>query len=80
MRQLITPIYNRLGGLIPYVNKNEAADIIKFKGLVFGWACRMELPECVQNAKNMFIEWTITPQSNPLVAEINVNFNQFVCK
>lgn len=63
MRVIINPIYFHLDGL--NATKADASHSqILHKALIAGWACRLEVDDCVSTAVNYFKQWRSVPDPN----------------
>ncbi|XP_023306164.2 aminopeptidase N-like [Lucilia cuprina] len=65
MRYIIKPVYYYLGG----VNATTFEDSSSFtkvlhKSLIAGWACRLEMEDCVQNSIKYFQQWKTSRNPN----------------
>lgn len=65
MRYIIKPVYYHLGG-INATTFEESKSFTKtlHKSLVAGWACRLEMDDCVQNAIKYFNQWKTSRNPN----------------
>lgn len=59
MRYIIEPIYYHLDGLNNTLETSKTHSEILLKSLVTGWACRIELEDCIQSAVNYFQQWKL---------------------
>lgn len=57
IKRVITPIYERFGGLNADRKKGDKYDIIKHKILICGWACRFEVGDCQEKSIDYFSKW-----------------------
>ncbi|XP_058986516.1 aminopeptidase N-like [Musca domestica] len=60
LRYIIEPIYYHVEGLNNSLEATKTHSGILLKSLVTGWACRIELEDCVQTAVNYFQQWKQT--------------------
>ena len=65
MRHIITPVYNDLGGInaTTFDDSNSFSKILH-KAMTAGWACRLEMEDCVQNSIKYFNEWKAASEPN----------------
>lgn len=54
MKNLLTPIYERVGGLNIPTSRADKLDSIKLQMLVSSKACRFEVANCITESQNMF--------------------------
>ncbi|XP_075145643.1 aminopeptidase N-like [Haematobia irritans] len=60
LRYIIEPIYFHLDGLNNTNAASKSHSQILLKSLVTGWACRIEVEDCVQTAVNYFQQWKLS--------------------
>lgn len=66
MKALLTPIYEKLGGLNLSKDKNGKLDSIKHQVLIVSWACKFEVASCVSDATAQLEDWQNNPEKeNP---------------
>lgn len=56
MRYIIKPVYYYLGG-INATSSDDSFSKVLHKSLIAGWACRLEMKDCVQNSIKYFNAW-----------------------
>lgn len=66
MRQILEPIYNTIGGLNVDRSSTDRLDAVKHKVLISSWACRFQVGDCQDKAKEYFRKWmqTVDPDQN----------------
>ncbi|XP_061389995.1 aminopeptidase N-like [Musca vetustissima] len=60
LRYIIEPIYNHVDGLNHSLESSKSHSEILLKSLVTGWACRIELEDCVKSAVAYFQQWKLS--------------------
>lgn len=66
MKNLLTPIYQKVGGLTSKENTGDKLDVVKQQVLIVSWACSFEVGNCVTDAKNSFEKLKAAPQDTGL--------------
>lgn len=64
MKYLLTPIYEKLGGLEATVSNPEKLDSIKLQQLIVSKACLFGVSNCIAHAKNLFQKLQDDPSEN----------------
>lgn len=57
MKQLLTPIYGKVGGFEIIKAKSDLLQLIKLQILITSRSCRFEVENCVSEAKEQFQKW-----------------------
>ncbi|CAH2226889.1 jg27993, partial [Pararge aegeria aegeria] len=69
MRRLITKAYERAGGLSQKrIINGEDLNSVKMQTTTSAWACNVKVPDCEENAIELFQRWMDTPnpdENNP---------------
>lgn len=63
MNQLLTPIYEKAGGLEIPGFRSDQLDYIKLQVLVASKACRFEVANCVTQSQNLFNKLRSNPKA-----------------
>lgn len=64
MRKLLTPIYERIGGLS--IRDASNLDSIKFQSLITSWSCKYGVGNCVKDAIELFKKYQGNPESRDM--------------
>ncbi|XP_072933282.1 aminopeptidase N-like isoform X2 [Epargyreus clarus] len=74
IRRLIGETYHRAGGLATKkILNGENLDSVKMQVMTSGWACRMKVPGCEENAIELFQKWMETEnpdENNPIPLDL----------
>uniref|UniRef100_A0AAR5P193 ERAP1-like C-terminal domain-containing protein n=4 Tax=Dendroctonus ponderosae TaxID=77166 RepID=A0AAR5P193_DENPD len=72
MTSLLSPIYEKLGGLAMANEENfDKLDKIKFQVLIVSRSCRYGVEKCIEDAKTMFNKWKSAPNdTNPVPKDL----------
>lgn len=62
MKKLLTPIYEKVGGLS--IKDASKLDSIKFQVLITSWSCKYGVGECVEEAIELFKRYQENPDSS----------------
>lgn len=63
IQNIMTPIYETLGGIKVDSSKTMSLQDIKLQGSVAGWACKYNVGDCIEESLNYFTQWM--ESSNP---------------
>lgn len=66
MKNLLTPIYEKVGGLRLKQNTGGKLDVVKHQVLIVSWACSFEVGNCVKDARSLFENFKNSPQENSM--------------
>lgn len=61
MKQLLTPIYETVGGLTSQQDSADRLDVVKHHVLIASWACKYEVADCVSDAEALFEKFMENP-------------------
>ncbi|CAG9818441.1 unnamed protein product [Phaedon cochleariae] len=69
MKQLLTPIYEQIGGLEIPTSSADKLDSIKLQVLVASKACKFEVANCIAHSRNLFNKVKENPQGNSIISK-----------
>lgn len=61
MKQILDPIYIKVGGMNDEPKKSNRLDTVKRKVMIASWACKFDVGDCVDKSINYFKEWMDQP-------------------
>ncbi|XP_019878515.1 aminopeptidase N isoform X3 [Aethina tumida] len=71
MKQLLTPIYGKVGGFEIIKAKSDLLQLIKLQILITSRSCRFEVENCVSEAKEQFQKWMKNAdKENPIATDV----------
>ncbi|CAH1985341.1 unnamed protein product [Acanthoscelides obtectus] len=71
MKQLLTPIYSKVGGLEISKTKADELESIKLQVMVAGKACKFEVANCIAHSQELFKKLKENPQGeNPIPKDL----------
>ncbi|XP_015838559.2 aminopeptidase N isoform X1 [Tribolium castaneum] len=69
MKQLIHPIYEKIGGLNVPETKSGQLDAVKHQVLVDRWACKYDVANCVADATDLFRKYQKNPEDKHIISK-----------
>lgn len=66
MQKLLSPIYEKVGGLVIPASSADKLDSIKLQVLVTSKACKFEVANCITHSQNLFKEFSRNPNATDL--------------
>lgn len=67
MRNLLSPIYEKVGGLVLRKNTQDKLDAVKHQVQITARACRYNVANCVSDAQKIFEHFQINPKNKEIV-------------
>ncbi|KAG5878428.1 hypothetical protein JTB14_026301 [Gonioctena quinquepunctata] len=67
MKQLLTPIYEKMGGFEIPTSSADKLDSIKLQVLVASKACSFEVANCITHSQNLFRKLKDNPEANNII-------------
>ncbi|XP_046683122.1 aminopeptidase N-like isoform X2 [Homalodisca vitripennis] len=67
MRELLQPIYNKFSKMTQQPDTYEG---IKHQSLILSWSCRFDIGDCVSQAKDLFRQWQLSPETNMIPKDL----------
>nr|XP_023023668.1 aminopeptidase N-like isoform X1 [Leptinotarsa decemlineata] len=67
MRQLLTPIYEKVGGLEIPTSSADKLDSIKLQVLIASKACKFEVANCIAHSQNLFKKLKENPRETNII-------------
>ncbi|KAL1491457.1 hypothetical protein ABEB36_012054 [Hypothenemus hampei] len=73
MKTLLTPMYEKLGGLKMIQNEanSDKLDKIKFQSLIANRSCKYGVEKCIDDATTLFKQWQENPESNTIPKDLS---------
>lgn len=68
MKNILEPIFSKVGGLKDERKANDRLDAVKRKVMIAAWSCKFDVSDCVDKAVTYFKAWmeeTDPDTSNP---------------